>query len=57
MDWGVTYAIDSYGRDPAIISDAGGVGKEPMVRVLGRDAIEVASIALEIADRLAVLGA
>lgn len=57
MDWGVTYAIDSYGRVPAIISDAGGVGKEPMVRVLGRDAIEVASIALEIADRLAVLEA
>ncbi|MDR6222563.1 bifunctional hydroxymethylpyrimidine kinase/phosphomethylpyrimidine kinase [Methanococcoides alaskense] len=52
MDWGVTYAIDSYGRVPVIIYDEGGVGKEPMVRVLGRDAVEVAGIALEIAARL-----
>ena len=55
MDWGVTYAIDSYGRVPAIISDAGGMGKEPMVRILGRDAVEVASIAIEIAERLSKL--
>lgn len=52
MDWGVTYAIDSYGRVPVIIYDEGGVGKEPMVRVLGRDAVEVAGIVLEIAERL-----
>jgi hydroxymethylpyrimidine/phosphomethylpyrimidine kinase len=52
MDWGVSHAIERYGRVPEIIYDEGGVGKEPMIRILGRDATAVASVALEIAGRL-----
>ncbi len=54
MDWGVSYSIERYGRVPEIIYDEGGIGKEPMIRILGRDATAVASIALEIAGRLKV---
>jgi len=49
MDWGVTHAIKKYGSVPDIIHDAGGVGKEPMVRVLGESALDVAKIAVRIA--------
>ena len=49
MDWGVTYAIKEYGSVPDIISDAGGVGKEPMIRVLGESALDVARTAVKIA--------
>jgi hydroxymethylpyrimidine/phosphomethylpyrimidine kinase len=52
MDWGVSHAIERYGRIPEIIYDEGGIGKEPMIRILGRDATAVASVALEIAGRL-----
>jgi len=41
MTWGVAEAIDSYGRVPDVIFDAGGVGKEPMIRILGRSPGEV----------------
>ncbi|MEA1984745.1 MAG: bifunctional hydroxymethylpyrimidine kinase/phosphomethylpyrimidine kinase [Euryarchaeota archaeon] len=52
MDWGVTYAIKEYGSVPDIIYDEGGVGKEPMVRVLGRSALDVAELAAKIAGSL-----
>ncbi|MGP8329664.1 MAG: bifunctional hydroxymethylpyrimidine kinase/phosphomethylpyrimidine kinase [Methanosarcinaceae archaeon] len=49
MDWGVTYAIKEYGSVPDIIYDPGGVGKEPMIRVLGESALDVAKTAVIIA--------
>ena len=52
MDWGVTHAIKKYGSVPDIISDAGGIGKEPMIRVLGNGAIDVAKTAVTIAEKL-----
>ncbi|MDF1533409.1 MAG: bifunctional hydroxymethylpyrimidine kinase/phosphomethylpyrimidine kinase [Methanosarcinaceae archaeon] len=52
MDWGVTYAIKEYGSVPDIISDAGGIGKEPMIRVLGKNALDVARTAVKIAEKL-----
>ena len=52
MDWGVTHAIKEYGSVPDIISDAGGIGKEPMIRVLGSGALDVAKIAVRIAKEL-----
>ncbi|MBN1133379.1 MAG: bifunctional hydroxymethylpyrimidine kinase/phosphomethylpyrimidine kinase [Methanosarcinaceae archaeon] len=53
MDWGVTHAIEIHGSVPDVIYDEGGVGKEPMVRILGKNATEVAGIAMDIANRFA----
>ncbi|XRO76264.1 thiamine-phosphate synthase family protein [Methanocaldococcus sp. 10A] len=41
MEWGTKIACKKFGGVPDIIYDRGGEGKEPMIRVLGRDAIEV----------------
>ena len=41
MEWGTSQAILGCGHVPDIIYDRGGVGKEPMIRVLGRDPEEV----------------
>jgi hydroxymethylpyrimidine/phosphomethylpyrimidine kinase len=41
MEWGTDSAIRSIGRVPDVIYDKGGVGKEAMIRVLGRDPGEV----------------
>jgi len=52
MEWGVSDAIIRAGeRVPDVIFDTGGVGKEAMIRLLGKDAVEVAGIAVEIAKR------
>ncbi len=41
LPWGVEKAIESTGgRVPDVVYDRGGVGKEPMVRVLARSALE-----------------
>jgi hydroxymethylpyrimidine/phosphomethylpyrimidine kinase len=37
MEWGTKHAIVSAGFVPDLISDTGGVGKEPMIRVLGKN--------------------
>jgi hydroxymethylpyrimidine/phosphomethylpyrimidine kinase len=52
MDWGAEYAIREAGSVPQVIWDAGGVGKEAMVRILGGSAVEVAGLAIRVADRL-----
>ncbi|MEO2117979.1 MAG: thiamine-phosphate synthase family protein, partial [Methanocaldococcus sp.] len=41
MEWGTKFACEKFGGVPDIIYDRGGVGKEPMIRVLGKNAIEV----------------
>lgn len=41
MTWGVSKAIGALGRVPDVIYDRGGVGKEPMIRLLGRSPGEV----------------
>jgi hydroxymethylpyrimidine/phosphomethylpyrimidine kinase len=41
MEWGTGEAIKASGHVPDVIFDRGGLGKEPMVRVLGRDPEEV----------------
>ncbi len=41
MTWGVLDAIDRRGSVPDVIFDKGGVGKEPMIRLLGRSPQEV----------------
>jgi len=51
MDWGAEYAIRNAGYVPQVICDEGGVGKEAMVRILGRSAIQVAGLAIEMLDQ------
>lgn len=41
MTWGVLYAIDRHGKVPDVIFDKGGPGKEPMIRLLGRNPEDV----------------
>ncbi|HPE64185.1 MAG TPA: bifunctional hydroxymethylpyrimidine kinase/phosphomethylpyrimidine kinase [Methanothrix sp.] len=63
MSWGTEDAIRRFRSSPEfedqpsrpvpqVIWDRGGVGKEPMVRLLGRSAVEVANLAVEIARSL-----
>lgn len=41
MDWGTIEAIAAFGSVPDAIWDAGGHGKEPMIRILGKNPDEV----------------
>jgi hydroxymethylpyrimidine/phosphomethylpyrimidine kinase len=43
MNWGVHEAIKAYGGVPDVIYDTGGVGKEPMIRLLGESPEDVLS--------------
>ncbi len=52
MTWGVSYAIERYGRVPDVIFDRGGHGKEPMIRLLGGSPAEVVEKLKGIRDRL-----
>ncbi len=48
MEWGMGKVIMREGEVPDVIFDTGGMGKEAMIRLLGRSAVEVAGIALRI---------
>jgi len=50
--WGVKEAINSKGSVPDLIYDLGDVGKEPVIRVLGKDPMSVVKKALRIAGLL-----
>jgi hydroxymethylpyrimidine/phosphomethylpyrimidine kinase len=50
--WGTAEAIKKYGSVPKVICDKGGRGKEPMIRLLGRCATEVAKLAVELAEKI-----
>ncbi len=52
MEWGVGVAFKRTGRVPDVIYDKGDVGKEAMIRLLGKDAKEVAGRAVEIGARM-----
>ena len=52
LPWGVDYAIKKIGRVPDIIYDKGEVGIEPMVRVFGKDALDVSKKVIKIANEL-----
>jgi len=47
LSWGTEEAIRTTGEVPDVIYDKGEVGKEPMIRILGRDAIEVVNKVLK----------
>ncbi|MHC1587384.1 MAG: bifunctional hydroxymethylpyrimidine kinase/phosphomethylpyrimidine kinase [Candidatus Syntropharchaeia archaeon] len=52
MDWGIERAIRSKGYVPDVIYDRGGKGKEAMIRILGRDAIDVMKKAIKICKEM-----
>jgi hydroxymethylpyrimidine kinase/phosphomethylpyrimidine kinase len=52
MTWGVTHAIEKRGSVPDVIFDRGGVGKEPMIRLLGRDPSDVLSKLRRVASNI-----
>lgn len=52
MSWGTERAIESFGSVPDIIWDEGGPGKEPMIRILGKDPDDVLTKLRRIADNL-----
>ncbi|MFH1075902.1 MAG: thiamine-phosphate synthase family protein, partial [Pseudomonadota bacterium] len=41
LEWGTEAALSQQGKIPDIIFDRGGQGKEPMIRLLGKDPDEV----------------
>jgi predicted fused transcriptional regulator/phosphomethylpyrimidine kinase len=49
MPWKVKQLADNYGSIPKLFYEGEGWGKEPLFMALGSDAVEVASIAVEIA--------
>ena len=51
LAWGVEEAIKGAGRVPDVVYDLGEVGKEPMIRVLGKSAIDVVEKALASMER------
>ncbi|MDI6888561.1 MAG: thiamine-phosphate synthase family protein [Methanocellales archaeon] len=50
MEWGTKRAIEGFGAVPDVIYDLGSIGKEPMIRLLGQSATEVAKRAIDIAN-------
>ena len=54
MEWGTDHAITLLGHMPDIVWDEGGIGKEAMVRILGRNPGEVVGKARNIVAHLAL---
>jgi len=56
MEWGISSAIQNAlkerGSIPDVIFDCGAVGKEPMLRIFGRDAVEVVEKVSRILNKL-----
>jgi len=50
MERGTSGAVKAAGLVPDIVYDCGGLGKEAMVRIIGKDAQEVVGIALKIGE-------
>jgi len=48
MEWGTDFACKTFGGVPDIIYDKGDVGKEPMIRILGENSLDVVKKVKEI---------
>lgn len=49
MPWKVKQLVTKYGRVPRLFYEGPGWGKEPLFLAMGRDAVDVASVAIDIA--------
>ncbi len=56
LEWGVKEVCSALGRVPDIIYDEGDVGKEPMIRVLGKNALNVVEKVRMILDMVSGTG-
>jgi hydroxymethylpyrimidine kinase/phosphomethylpyrimidine kinase len=52
MDWRTVGAVKKYGNLPEVIFDKGDSGKKPLISLLGTNAVEVAKLAVELAEKL-----
>ncbi|HIE34157.1 MAG TPA: bifunctional hydroxymethylpyrimidine kinase/phosphomethylpyrimidine kinase [Candidatus Altiarchaeales archaeon] len=52
MEWGTSHSIKKIGSVPDVIYDKGGLGKEAMIRILGKNALDVVDTAIRIANLL-----
>ena len=52
LPWGIEQAIKRIGRIPDAIYDLGDIGKEPMIRIFGKNAIDVVNKIISIANKL-----
>ncbi len=52
LEWGMKQAIKKFSYVPDIIYDAGGLGKEPMIRVLASNPVSVANIILKLKQNI-----
>jgi len=52
LPWVIERAIEKTGSVPDLIYDIGDIGKEAMIRVFGRDAVDVANKVTNIAKQL-----
>ncbi len=50
--WGISQAVKLRGKVPNIVYHEGDWGKEPMVTVFGKDAVEVASLVIKLAEMI-----
>ncbi|MEM2910261.1 MAG: bifunctional hydroxymethylpyrimidine kinase/phosphomethylpyrimidine kinase [Nitrososphaerota archaeon] len=50
--WGISQAVRLHGGVPNLIYHEGDWGKEPMVTVFGKDALEVATLVVRLAERV-----
>ncbi|MHA1237978.1 MAG: thiamine-phosphate synthase family protein [Candidatus Odinarchaeia archaeon] len=51
MPWKIRFLVDRYGKVPKIFYESAGWGKEPLFVIVGKTAVEVAEIAVEIAKK------
>lgn len=51
IPWGISKAIERIGKVPDIIYDFGDIGKEPMIRIFGKNPIDVIEKLLKIAKK------
>jgi hydroxymethylpyrimidine/phosphomethylpyrimidine kinase len=51
LPWALERAVQEHGRVPDVLYDRGAHGKEPMIRIIARSAVEAARTALRIAEK------
>jgi len=52
LEWGTVHALKRFNGVPDAVFDRGDIGKEPMIRVLGRNPAEVAEKVLRVSKAL-----
>jgi hydroxymethylpyrimidine/phosphomethylpyrimidine kinase len=48
MEWGTKQAIENFGYIPDIVYDHGDIGKEPIIRIIGKNPNDVMSKLIKI---------